>query len=129
MSRRTPGPARFLGLWTAGWLFVLLLLGVLRFGDLRVQWPVLLIPLLWALVALRPRRGSGEGRQAQGRAPGEDDPDADDPDADDDPGWYRDDLADEPRTPGPFPPQRSPATREQPWLPDVPPTPRHPRQE
>ncbi len=49
--------ARFLGLWTAGWLAVLLVLGIVRFGDPAVQWPVLLVPALWALVALRPRRG------------------------------------------------------------------------
>lgn len=54
--RRDPRSARLLGLWTAGWLFVLLLAGVLRLGDLSLQWPVLLVPVLWALVALRPRR-------------------------------------------------------------------------
>ena len=47
-----------LGLWTATWLFALLLAGLLRLGDLSVQWPVLLVPVLWALVAIRPRRGS-----------------------------------------------------------------------
>ena len=56
MYRRSARSARFLGLWTAGWLFVLLLVGVLWVGDLSVQWPVLLIPLLGALIALRPRR-------------------------------------------------------------------------
>ncbi|RBY89563.1 hypothetical protein [Blastococcus sp. TF02A-30] len=56
MSRRDPRSARLLGLWTAGCLFVLLLAGVLRLGDLSLQWPVLLVPVLWALVALRPRR-------------------------------------------------------------------------
>lgn len=56
MSRRDPRTARLLGLWTAGCLFVLLLAGVLRLGDLQLQWPVLLVPVLWALVALRPRR-------------------------------------------------------------------------
>ena len=55
--RRTPQQSRFLGLWTAAWLFVLLLAGVLRLGDLSVQWPVLLVPLAWALLAVRPRRG------------------------------------------------------------------------
>ena len=53
---RDPRQARLLGLWTAGWLAVLLLGGVLWLGDLSLQWPVLGIPLLWALVALRPRR-------------------------------------------------------------------------
>jgi hypothetical protein len=50
--------ARTLGLWTASWLGVLLLAGLLWLGDLSVQWPVLLVPVLWALVALRPRRGN-----------------------------------------------------------------------
>jgi len=45
-----------LGLWTATWLFVLLLAGLLWLGDLSLQWPVLLVPVLWALVAIRPRR-------------------------------------------------------------------------
>lgn len=56
MSRRDPRRARVLGLWTAGWLAVFLLAGILRLGDLAVQWPVLAVPLVWALVALRPRR-------------------------------------------------------------------------
>ncbi len=56
MSRRDPREARTLGLWTATWLGVLLIAGLLWVGDLSVQWPVLLVPLLWALVALRPRR-------------------------------------------------------------------------
>jgi hypothetical protein len=47
---------RRLGLWTAGWLFLFLLVGVLRFGDPSVQWPVLLVPVVWAAVAARPRR-------------------------------------------------------------------------
>ncbi|TFV52956.1 hypothetical protein [Blastococcus sp. TF02A-35] len=58
MSRRSPAQARFLGLWSAAWLAVLLVLGMLRFGDPAVQWPVLLVPAVWALVALRPRRRS-----------------------------------------------------------------------
>ncbi|WP_116449813.1 hypothetical protein [Blastococcus litoris] len=58
MSRHDAREARMLGLWTASWLFVLLLAGLLRVGDLSVQWPVLLVPVLWALVALRPRRSS-----------------------------------------------------------------------
>ena len=47
-----------LGLWTAAWLAVLLLAGLLWLGDLSLQWPVLLVPLLWALVVLRPRQAS-----------------------------------------------------------------------
>ena len=56
MSRRDPREARLLGLWSAAWLGVLLLAGLLWVGDLSVQWPVLLVPLLWAAFALRPRR-------------------------------------------------------------------------
>ncbi len=51
-----------LGLWTAGWLAVLLLVGLVWVGDLSLQWPVLGIPVLWALVALRPRRGGSLDR-------------------------------------------------------------------
>jgi hypothetical protein len=53
---RDPAEARTLGLWTAGWLAVLLVAGLVWLGDLTLQWPVLAVPLLWALVALRPRR-------------------------------------------------------------------------
>ena len=60
MARRAPREARLLGLWTAAWLGVLLLLGLLWVGDLSLQWPVLAVPVLWALVALRPRRHSRE---------------------------------------------------------------------
>jgi hypothetical protein len=56
MARRTPREARVLGLWSACWLAVLLLGGLLWLGDLSLQWPVLVVPALWALVALRPRR-------------------------------------------------------------------------
>jgi hypothetical protein len=56
VSRRDPREARILGLWTAGWLAVLLVAGLLWVGDLSVQWPVLVVPLVWALVAARPRR-------------------------------------------------------------------------
>jgi hypothetical protein len=55
MSRREPREARVLGLWTAAWLGALLLAGLLWVGNLAVQWPVLLVPVIWALVALRPR--------------------------------------------------------------------------
>lgn len=58
MGRRSPREARLLGLWTAGCLFVLLLAGVLWIGDPALQWPVFAVPLVWALVALRPRRGA-----------------------------------------------------------------------
>lgn len=61
MRSRDPRAARALGLWTASWLAGLLLAGLLRLGDISVQWPVLLVPALWALVALRPRRGDRTG--------------------------------------------------------------------
>jgi hypothetical protein len=64
VARREAREARTLGLWTASWLGVLLLAGLLRFGDLSVQWPVLLVPVLWALVALRPRRGNRPRNEA-----------------------------------------------------------------
>ncbi|MCU1618571.1 MAG: uncharacterized protein JWP68_3064 [Modestobacter sp.] len=56
MVRSTPRERRLLGLWTAGWLALLLLVGLIWIGDIRVQWPVLLVPLIWALLAVRPRR-------------------------------------------------------------------------
>ena len=56
MARRDPREARILSLWTAGWLAVLLAAGLLWVGDLSIQWPVLVVPLLWALIAARPRR-------------------------------------------------------------------------
>ena len=56
---RDPREARALGLWTAAWLGALLLALLLWFGDLSLQWPALLVPLLWALVAMRPRRRPG----------------------------------------------------------------------
>ena len=62
MAPRDPRSARLLGLWTAAWLAALLLAGLLWLGDLSLQWPVLGIPVLWALVAVRPRRRrSGAG--------------------------------------------------------------------
>ena len=57
MRGRDPRAARTLGLWTASWLALLLVAGLLWVGDLSVQWPVLMVPALWAAVALRPRRG------------------------------------------------------------------------
>ena len=56
MGRRSPEEARVLGLWTAAWLGALLVAGLLWVGNLAVQWPVLLVPAVWALVAVRPRR-------------------------------------------------------------------------
>ena len=56
MARRDPRAARVLGLWTAVWLAVFLVVGLVWLGDISLQWPVLGIPVLWALVALRPRR-------------------------------------------------------------------------
>ena len=56
MARRSPREARFFGVWTAVWLGVFLVVGLLRLGDFSVQWPVLLVPVIWALLALRPRR-------------------------------------------------------------------------
>ena len=61
MAARDPRRRRALGLWTAAWLFVLLLAGLLWVGDLSLEWPVLLVPVLWALLAARPRRGRKEG--------------------------------------------------------------------
>jgi hypothetical protein len=57
MTRHDPREARALGLWTAVWLGGLLLGGLLWLGDLSLQWPVLIVPVLWAVVALRPRGG------------------------------------------------------------------------
>ena len=68
MSGRDAREARTLGLWTASWLGVLLLAGLLWLGDLSVQWPVLLVPVLWGLVALRPRR-SRASRRGDAAAP------------------------------------------------------------
>ncbi|WP_448625388.1 hypothetical protein [Geodermatophilus sp. URMC 64] len=103
MARRTPRQARVLGLWTAAWLFGLLLVLLLWLGDLAVQWPVLLVPVLWALVAVRPRGGrpavrredAGERWPPEPREPRE---------------------PPEPRRPR----RELPPTRELPWLPDVP---------
>jgi hypothetical protein len=55
MARRDPRGARILGLWTAVWLAIFLTGGLLWLGDISRQWPVLVIPVLWALVALRRR--------------------------------------------------------------------------
>jgi hypothetical protein len=66
MSPRPAGERRVLGLWTAGCLAAALALGVTRLGDWSLQWPVLLVPLLWALVAIRPRRGARRRRDEHG---------------------------------------------------------------
>jgi Flp pilus assembly protein TadB len=59
MAARRPDEARALALWTASWLFLLLLVGVLWLGDVWLQWPVLLVPVAWAVVAvLRGRRSA-----------------------------------------------------------------------
>jgi hypothetical protein len=67
MARRDPREARILGLWTAGWLAVLLVAGLLWVGDLSIQWPVLVVPLLWALIAARPRGRRGGRDEPSGR--------------------------------------------------------------
>ncbi|SCX38462.1 hypothetical protein SAMN03159343_0418 [Klenkia marina] len=56
--RHTAQEKRVLGLWTATCLLVALVVGLLWVGDIALQWPVLLVPVVWALVALRPRRPS-----------------------------------------------------------------------
>lgn len=55
MSRPTVAQRRGLGVWTAAWLALSLLVGLLWVGDIGLQWPVLLVPLVWLAVALRPR--------------------------------------------------------------------------
>ena len=59
MSRRPAADRRLLRLWTAACLAVLLVLGIARLGDWSLQWPVLLVPVAWALSAglVRPDRG------------------------------------------------------------------------
>jgi hypothetical protein len=56
MVRPAQRERRLLGLWTAGWLALLLLIGLLWLGDVSLQWPVLLVPVAWAAVAAWPRR-------------------------------------------------------------------------
>jgi hypothetical protein len=104
----TSGPAaerRVLGLWTAGCLAVLLSLGVTRLGDWSLQWPLLLVPVLWALVALRPRRGGRRHR----------------PDVEDEDGpsyWDQPDHWDEGENPHRPPPAERTDTVEAPWVRD-----------
>jgi hypothetical protein len=66
VERRTARETRALGLWTAGWLFVLLLAGVVWLGDLWLQWPVLLVPVIWALVAVLRSRTRDDHRDDWG---------------------------------------------------------------
>ena len=66
---RDPREARVLGLWTAAWLAVLLLAGLLWLGDLSLQWPVLLVPVLWAVICLRPRRSRDRAPAWERRPP------------------------------------------------------------
>lgn len=54
--RTTPRTTRVLGLWSAGCLALFLVLGLLWLGNVGLEWPVLVVPALWALVAARPRR-------------------------------------------------------------------------
>jgi hypothetical protein len=68
VARRTSREARALGLWTAGWLALLLLIGLAWVGNWRLEWPVLVVPLVWALLALaRGRRGGRHGAGRGGR--------------------------------------------------------------
>ena len=118
MRPRSAARSRFLGLWTAGWLALLLVLGMLRFGDLAVQWPVLLVPALWALVALRPRRRSRARadeprRRRRAGPPPEEDADPYDPDPYD-PDPYDTDPYDP--DPPPLPPGMRTDTVERPAL-------------
>ena len=105
MRRRDPQGARVLGLWTAGWLAVFLVVGMLWLGEPSVQWPVLAVPLLWALVALRPRRRRPAADDRYGQEPGHWDDDRWDDD-----GWD-DDAAGEPppwdAAPAPRPAERT----------------------
>jgi len=118
--RPTPRQSRFLGLWTASWLFVLLVGLLLWVGDPRLQWPVLLVPVVWALVAWRRGR---RGRPATVRRR---DDDRARPPHDDGPWPPHERWHDEPWHDEPWPDdepaadRRPPPTRELPWLPEVP---------
>jgi uncharacterized iron-regulated membrane protein len=61
MARRPVREARLLGLWTAGWLALLLLVGLAWVGNWAVEWPVLAVPVLWALVAVARGRERRDG--------------------------------------------------------------------
>ena len=103
MARRDPPRARVLGLWTAGWLAVFLVVGMVRLGEPSVPWPVLAVPLLWALVALRPRRRGAAVEDGY-----DEEPDHWDDDRWDD-GWDDDGAAQPPwdAPPGPRPAERT----------------------
>jgi hypothetical protein len=62
VTRRPAAHRRLLRLWTAGCLAVLLAAGVTWLGDWSLQWPVMAVPLLWALPALPVRRRGRERR-------------------------------------------------------------------
>lgn len=119
MRRRDPQRARVLGLWTACWLAVFLLVGMVWLGEPSVQWPVLGVPLLWALLALRPRRRGYEDHPAHEDAWDED---WDDEEYDDryddryddgrwDEGGWDDDGPARPHPPQDLPPGPRPAER------------------
>ena len=107
MSPRPAGERRALGLWTAGCLAAALALGVTRLGDWSLQWPVLLVPLLWALVASRPRRGAPLRRDRDGDEHGGDPPSY----------WEAPDHWDEGEDPYRAQPRRT-DTVEAPWVRD-----------
>ncbi|MPQ99477.1 hypothetical protein GB931_16450 [Modestobacter sp. I12A-02628] len=56
MPRRPARERRALRLWSAGWLALFLVLGLLWVGGIAAEWLVLLVPLVWAAPALRPVR-------------------------------------------------------------------------
>jgi hypothetical protein len=53
VTRGTPGERRTLGLWTAAWLLVFLVVGLVWVGNWSLMWPVLLVPVAWGVVSLR----------------------------------------------------------------------------
>ena len=56
MARLPARARRARRLWSAAWLGVFLVAGLLVVGELPGEWLVLAVPLLWALPALRPVR-------------------------------------------------------------------------
>ena len=42
--------------WLVPTMLSLMVVGLLWIGDFSVEWPVMLVPVVWALVAVRPRR-------------------------------------------------------------------------
>jgi hypothetical protein len=101
MTARPAAERRALGLWTAGCLAVLLLGLLLWLGDLRLQWPVLLVPVSWALVALRPRRRRGRTGDEDGSSY-----------------WDAPDHWDDGENPYRLPPAQRTDTVEHPWVRD-----------